>query len=67
MCDAARCPQATFHAEHRDVRAAAAKTTETFLGNPRIAVGEKQRLAAEHDRAHRVIDAIDQATTEGPQ
>jgi hypothetical protein len=67
MCDAARCPQATFHAEHRDVWAGAAKTAETFLGNPRIPVGEKQRLAAEHDRAHRVIDAIDQATTEEPQ
>jgi hypothetical protein len=67
MCDAARCPQATFHAGHRDVWVGAAKTTETCLDNPRIPVGEKQRLAAEHDRAHRVIDAIDQATTEEPQ
>jgi hypothetical protein len=66
LCDAARCPQATFHAEHREVWAGCAKTTETFLGNPRIPAGEKQRLTAEHDRAYRVLAAIDQATTEEP-
>jgi len=61
MCDAARCPQATFHPEHREVWAGCAKTTEVFLGNPRIPVGEKKRLATEHDRAQRVVAAIDQA------
>ncbi len=66
-CDAARCPQATFHAEHREVWAGCAKTTETFLGNPRIPAGEKQRLTAEHDRARRVIAAIGQAATGEPQ
>ncbi|PRX96240.1 hypothetical protein [Allonocardiopsis opalescens] len=67
LCDAARCPQATFNAEHREIWAGAAKTTETFLGNPRIPVGEKQRLTAEHDRARQVIAAIDHATTREPQ
>jgi hypothetical protein len=63
LCDAARCPQATFHPEHRDVWAGAADSTATFLGNPRVRKGEKLRLTAEHDRARRVIDAIDTACT----
>jgi hypothetical protein len=62
LCDAARCPQATFHAEHREVWAGCAKTTETFLGNPRIPVGERKRLTTEHERAQRVVEAIDDAT-----
>ena len=37
------------------------------LGNPRIPVGEKQRLAAEHDRASQVAAAIDQAAAKEPQ
>ncbi|MGH3196953.1 MAG: hypothetical protein ACRDNT_13670 [Streptosporangiaceae bacterium] len=64
MCDAARCPQATFHPEHREAWAGSATTTEVFLGNPRIPAGEKNRLAAEHDRASQVIAAIDQAAKE---
>jgi hypothetical protein len=63
LCDAARCPQATFHTEHREVWAGCAKTTETFLGNPRIPTGEKTRLTTEHDRAQRVVDTIDNATS----
>jgi len=61
MCDAARCPQATFDPEHREVWAGCATTTEVFLGNPRIPAGEKQRLTAEHHRASQVVAAIDQA------
>lgn len=63
LCDAARCPQATFHTAHREVWAGCAKTTETFLGNPRIPTGEKTRLTTEHDRAQRVVDTIDNATS----
>ncbi len=63
LCDAARCPQATFHPQHRAVWDSCAQTTKTFLGNPRIPAGEKTRLAAEHHRAHQVIQAIDAANT----
>jgi hypothetical protein len=62
LCDAARCPQATFHAHHRDAWAGCARSTEAFLGNPRIPAAEKPRLTREHERAHRVLDAIDAAT-----
>jgi hypothetical protein len=65
LCDSARCPQATFHREHREVWAGCVKTTETFLGNPRIPVGEKTRLTAEHQRAQQVLKTIDIATGEG--
>ncbi|OXM56433.1 hypothetical protein CFP71_13480 [Amycolatopsis thailandensis] len=63
LCDAARCPQATFHQHHRDVWASNARTTKTFLGNPRIPNGEKLRLTAEHERARQVVDAIDANAT----
>jgi hypothetical protein len=63
LCDAARCPQATFHPQHRDVWASCVKTTETFLGNPRIPVGERSRLTAEHTRVQNMVQAIDNATT----
>ncbi|TWP33183.1 hypothetical protein [Leekyejoonella antrihumi] len=33
MCDSARCPQATHHGVHRDVWAAHAESTKTFLGS----------------------------------
>jgi hypothetical protein len=62
LCDAARCPQATFHPQHRDVWASSAATTTTFLGNPRLPAGEAARLRAEHDRAQHVVAAIDAAT-----
>ncbi len=67
LCDAARCPQATIHRQHREVWAACATTTETFLGNPRIPPGEKTRLTAEHHRARQIIQAIDTATGERPR
>ena len=57
----------TFHPEHREVWAGCATATEVFLGNPRIPVGEKKRLAAEHDRASQVVAAIDQAATKERQ
>jgi hypothetical protein len=63
LCDAARCPQATFHAAHREIWSGCTQTTEVFLGNPRIPAGEKARLTVEHDRAQRVVTAIDAATT----
>jgi hypothetical protein len=66
LCDAARCPQATMHRQHREVWATCAATTATFLGNPRIPPGEKTRLTAEHHRAQQVIQAIDTATGERP-
>jgi hypothetical protein len=65
LCDAARCPQATFHQHHRDVWASSADTTKTFLGNPRISAGEKLRLTAEHERARQVVDTIDANSTRG--
>ena len=66
LCDAARCPQATFHQHHRPIWEGSAKTTETFLGNPRVPAGEKRRLAAEHDRARTVVHAIDAAAGKNP-
>jgi hypothetical protein len=65
LCDAARCPQATFHPQHRDVWAGCANTTATFLGNPRLPTGEAARLGGEHARAQRVVEAIDSATNPG--
>ncbi|MFE3257041.1 hypothetical protein [Nocardia sp. NPDC059229] len=63
MCDSARCPQATHHLSHRPVWAAQAKAVEVFLGNPRVAAGEKRRLTLEHERSMRVITAIDLANS----
>ena len=62
MCDSARCPQATHHPCHRPVWAEHAQQTETFL----VSLGptrktERARLQADHDRARRVVDAIDAA------
>lgn len=60
MCDSARCPQATHHPCHRPVRAEHAEQTKTFpasLGPARKT--ERARLQADHDRALRVLDAID--------
>lgn len=62
LCDAARCPQATVHAEHRQVWATTAATTEMFLANPRIPAAERKRLSLEHERALQVVNAIDAAT-----
>ena len=62
MCDSARCPQATHHPCHRPVWAEHAKQTKTFLGSlgPSRKT-ERARLQADHDRARRVLDAIDTA------
>jgi len=61
LCDATRCPQATFHPQHRATWASCADTTKTFLGNPRIPAAEKNRLAAEHHRTQQIVHAIDTA------
>lgn len=65
LCDAARCPQATFHPQHREAWVGCATSTEAFLGNPRLPAAEVTRLGAEHARAQRVVDAIDAATNAG--
>jgi len=63
MCDSARCHQATHHACHRPVWAEHAEQTETFLGNlGPTRKTERARLQADHDRAMRVLDAIDAAS-----
>jgi integrase len=62
MCDSARCPQATHHAQHRPVWAQAVQTHTVFLGTiGRGRAAERQRLQAELDRAQHVVDAIDAA------
>lgn len=67
MCDSARCPQATHHPCHRPVWADHADRTKAFLGDlgPTRRT-ERTRLQAEHDRAQRVITAIDTATGAHP-
>ncbi|MFG1710710.1 hypothetical protein ACFLIM_46865 [Nonomuraea sp. M3C6] len=63
MCDSARCPQATHHACHRPVWAEHAERTKIFLGQlGKTRVTEHARLAADHDRALRVIAEIDAAS-----
>jgi hypothetical protein len=65
MCDSARCPQATHHPCHRPVWAEHAKNTRTFLGSlGPTRKTERARLQADHDRALRVLDAIDAAAGE---
>jgi len=62
MCDSARCPQATHHPCHRPVWAEHAQQTKTFLGSlSPTRKTEHARLQADHDRALRVMDAIDAA------
>ncbi|MBF6302940.1 site-specific integrase [Nocardia amamiensis] len=64
MCDSGRCPQATHHLRHRPVWAEHAEQTKTFLGSlGPTRKTERARLQADHDRALRVLDAIDTATT----
>ncbi len=63
MCDSARCPQATHHPCHRPVWAEHAQQTNTFLGNlGATRKTERARLQADHDRAVRVLAAIDATT-----
>ena len=66
MCDSARCPQATHHPCHRPVWADAVASTTAFIGSlGRTRTAERARLQAELDRAQRVLDSIDAATSEG--
>ncbi len=63
MCDSARCPQATHHPCHRPVWAEHAEQTKAFLGSlGPTRKTERARLQADHDRAMRVLDAIDAAS-----
>jgi hypothetical protein len=63
MCDSARCPQATHHPCHRPVWAEHAEQSRTFLGSlGPTRKTERARLQADHDRALRVLDAIDAAS-----
>jgi len=65
MCDSARCPQATHHAQHRQVWADHAANTKTvFLGNPRLSRPERQRAQDAYDRAMRIVTEIDNAHQE---
>jgi len=60
LCDSARCPQATHHPCHRPVWDEHARTTKAFLGNlGPTRKAEKARLNADHERARRVLDEID--------
>lgn len=68
MCDAARCPQATHHARHRDKWSQAVQSTTTFLGSlSKTQKTERQRLQSELSRAQRIIDGIDAASTGAQQ
>ncbi len=62
MCDSARCPQATHHAQHRPVWAEHAQHINTvFLGNPRLSKPERARARTAFDRAQHVLAEIDAA------
>jgi hypothetical protein len=63
MCDAARCPQATHHPQHRETWSQAVQSTTTFLGSlAKTQKVERQRLQGELNRAQRVLDGIDTAS-----
>jgi hypothetical protein len=63
MCDSARCPQATHHPCHRPVWAEHAQQTTTFLGDlGPTRKAERARLQTDLNRAHRVLDGINNAT-----
>lgn len=61
MCDSSRCPQATHHLLHRPVWQTAADNSTVLLASPRIPIGEKNRLRAEHERSMRALEEIDKA------
>ena len=68
MCDSARCPQATHHPCHRPVWAEHAEQAKTFLGSlGPTRKTERARLQADHDRALRVLDAIDAANPDNQE
>lgn len=60
MCDSARCPQATHHAEHRPVWAASSESKKVFIATiGRAQRTEKARLCTELARDERVLAEID--------
>ncbi|MGH9045829.1 MAG: hypothetical protein ACRDVW_00775 [Acidimicrobiales bacterium] len=62
MCDSARCPQATHHAQHRQPWADHAEATRVALvDNPRLSKLERERARLASDRAAAVVAAIDAA------
>lgn len=64
MCDSARCPQATHHPCHRPVWAEHAEQAKAFLASlGPTRKTERARLQADHDRALRVLNAIDAASS----
>jgi hypothetical protein len=68
MCDAARCPQATFDASHRSVRVKTVEANTVFLGQiSRGRPAEKARLKGEIERAKKVVAAIDAAQSRSDQ
>lgn len=64
MCDSARCPQATHHAQHRHVWANhAAATKVALIDNPRLSKPERARAGVAFERASAIVEAIDAAAT----
>ncbi|MDT0427169.1 hypothetical protein ABZ741_12765 [Streptomyces globisporus] len=64
MCDAARCPQATHHREHRAVWLSSADSSRKLLTIlPRSHKDARARIQMDIDRSQRVVDAIDAAHT----
>ncbi|WP_151898338.1 hypothetical protein [Streptomyces sp. C8S0] len=64
MCDAARCPQATHHGEHRRVWLSSADSSRKLLTMlPRSHKDARARIQMDIDRSQRVVDAIDAALT----
>ncbi|UQA91121.1 hypothetical protein [Streptomyces halobius] len=62
MCDAARCPQATHHGEHRSVWLSSADRSRKLLTVlPRSQKDARTRIQMDVDRSQRVVDAIDAA------
>ncbi|MFD3886238.1 hypothetical protein [Streptomyces microflavus] len=59
LCDSSRCR--THHLLHQPVWQTAADNGTVLLASPRIPVGEKNRLRAEHERSMRALEEIDKA------
>ncbi len=63
MCDSARCPQATHHAQHRKPWADHAEATVVVLvDNPRLSKLERERARGASERAAAVVAEIDAAS-----
>ncbi len=66
MCDSARCPQATHHAQHRQPWADHAEATMVVLvDNPRLSRLERERARVASERAAAVVAAIDASGADG--